>query len=382
MITAGNLFLILIWGIVCPFILGFFCSCLFGRREGISVAENLCFGFVTELAVFYLLSVPMIYLRTSYTLLKNVWISCIALLFLAAVFFVYKRRISVFQFHRGEGEDRLTVAIWILFLLMAAFQTGLLTVRMHMDTDDARFVAEALEPIERNTMLAYNPVTGEYDANEVNEKMPGMPVGEMYKDMASPYPIFLGLLSDLFGLNPAIVAHTVLPALLIPLSYLSFYLAGVCILGEDKRRLGIYLLFLSVIHLFSFETTFAPGYTLLNVIWHGRSIAAMIVLPLLWTALMRLKDFRGEKTADASDASVKDFKHPYIEGLAVLFVINLACACLSGTAAIIAVILSASYAIVKGIWNKSLRLFLVIGFGMLPVLFCIGYGEFARKLFY
>ena len=189
MITVTNILLIFVWALVYPFILGFLGSFLLGRREGFSIAENFCFGFVLELAVFYVLAVPMIYLRTSYTMLKTAWLICINILMILSLLYIYRNR-SILLKSLGAaalesgGLDKLTVAVWVLFLLMVLFQTGLLTLRMHMDTDDARFVAEALEPLERDTMLAYNPVTGEYDANEVNNKQPGMPVGEMYKDMA------------------------------------------------------------------------------------------------------------------------------------------------------------------------------------------------------
>ena len=381
MITVTNVLLIFVWALVYPFILGFLGSFLLGRREGFSIAENFCFGFAIELAVFYVLAVPMIYLRTSYTMLKTAWLICINILMILSLLYIYRNR-SILLKSLGAaalesgGLDKLTVAVWVLFLLMVLFQTGLLTLRMHMDTDDARFVAEALEPLERDTMLAYNPVTGEYDANEVNNKQPGMPVGEMYKDMSSPYPIYLGLVSDLFDLNPAIVAHTVLPALLIPLSYLVFYLAGVYVLSGDRKKIGIFLLFLSVIHLFSFETTFAPGYTLLNVIWQGRSIAAMILLPLLWATLMRTG------TAEGVQGEPKTNFVPYIKSLVILFALNCACACLSGTGAVIALILCTAYALVRGIVNRSLPWLFVIGLGMAPAVFCILYGDFVKEMFY
>ena len=58
------------------------------------------------------------------------------------------------------------------------------------------------------------------------------------------------------------------------------------------------MLFLSLITLFSFETIYASGYTLLTIIWQGRSVCAMITLPFLWYILMLVSVKEGMEPVD------------------------------------------------------------------------------------
>ena len=363
MIAVYNIFMIILWGLLCPFCLGTLECCITGRYERISVAKQFCFGFAIELFVFGVLAVPLIFFRASYLTLKYSWLACILPLCVFAIYILFKHRSDFFarEVKSDTGRQTFTVILWIVAVVIIAFETGLLTVRMHMDTDDARFVAEALDAIDSNTLLAVNPITGRMIGGDGIPK--AVPIGEMRKDAASPYPIFLGLISDLFGVNPAVCAHTVMPLLLIPLSYASFYLIAVYFLGDDKKKTGMFLLFLSVALLFSFESVFAPGYTLLNIIWQGRSIAASMMLPLLSYALIR--------TQINTRIALSD--------LFILLMLNIGCVVLSGTAAIIAAVVTLGYAVAK-VWDKrDPRVLIWIGITAVPDVFCLVYGQYILK---
>ena len=361
--TGSSIILILIWGLACPFVLGSLEACLTKSFEKLSIARNLCFGFVLELFVFGILALPLIFVRASYSALKYSWLFVIAILLCLSVFILYRHREELFS-ARDTGEkkkpDILTLSVWAAAIALIAFETGLLTFTMHMDADDARFVAEAVDAIDNDSLLYINPVTGEPTMGE------GLLVGELRKDAASPYPIFLGLVSDLFGLNPAICAHTVMPALLIPLSFAVFYLIAMHFFDLDRKKSGIFLLFTAVIMLFSFESEFAPGYTLLNIIWQGRSIALCIMLPLLWYSFVRLRPKEGINAGE----------------LFLLIMINTACSVLSGTAAIVAAIITFAFAVSGAIEAGSIRHAVLTGLTAVPDLFCLVYGQYILKAIY
>jgi len=262
--------------------------------------------------------------------LKYVWIAVIACLLIASVLFNYKdfkgklkNSISI------KKPERAELIIWLAVVVIVVFQTYLLAGHMHVDTDDARFVAEALEAVEKDTMLQYHPLTGEFL---------GSPLGEMNKDVTSPYPIFLGLIGELFRLPPAVAAHMILPVLLIPLCYAVYFVIGSWFF-DGSRDTGLFLLFLGLIHLFSFESIFASGYTLLTIIWQGRSVAAMILLPLLWYVLLRMT---GQAAVRPKD---------YVLLAATL----IACAMLSGMGVLLSLLLALAYACVCAFQKKSLR---------------------------
>ena len=112
-----------------------------------------------------------------------------------------------------------------------------------------------------------------------------------------------------------------------------------------------------MIHLFSFETIFSAGYTLLTIIWQGRSVVAMIGLPLLWYQLICMTDTDKIRTGD------------YITMLFIM-VFN---AMLSNMGAIFAVVMGLAYGAVILYKKKRLRPVLIMGLYMLPnVIYVIG----------
>lgn len=284
MITILSIFRILVMAVVVPFLLGNLISAFRGNKcKGIS--EIIAYGFMLMCVLFLLLAVPMIFLRLPFHVLLYSWIALTFLLCFISVFVSVRKnrygelRREAVDFCAGITADRFTLIIWIAAVLVIVFEAGLPTVRMHIDTDDARFIAEAMEAVEKDTMLLHHAITGKYI---------GFVPGEQIKDVTSPYPLFIALLSKLYGIHPAVTAHTVLPFLLIILSYMVYGMIGGFLTGGDVKKTGLFLLFLSLINLFSFETIYASGYTLLTIIWQGRSVCAMITLPLLWYILMRV----------------------------------------------------------------------------------------------
>lgn len=331
MIGFVNILLIFAWGLIVPFLLGMLTDKLLADSEGTLCARNLALGFMLMAAIFQLLAVPMIFLHAPFHVLKYSWIIVILGLSLLSVF-VNRRTFSQklqTQFTL-KLPDKMTLFIWIAVIFLVLLQVYLLAGHTHRDTDDARFVAEALEAVEKDTMLSYHPITGE---------LLSQPVGEMNKDIMSPYPIFLGLVSTLFQLPPAAAAHLILPILLIPLCYVVFYVIADFFFDGNKKYTGLFLVFLSVIHLFSFESIYASGYTLLTIIWQGRSVAAMILLPLLWYLLLRM----------TGEHSIKPKEY------LLLLISMLSCAMLSGMGIMLSLLLMAAYMCVYVLQKKSLK---------------------------
>ncbi len=330
MIGVSNILLIFVWGISVPFVLGMLWEKRLADSDHICFARNFALGFMTMAAVFQVLAVPAIFLRAPFHVLKDVWITIIVCLLVISAVINFKDLKKRLKNSIVKKPERTELLIWLAVIAIVAFQTCLLAGQMHVDTDDARFIAEAMEAVEKDTMLQYHPLTGEFL---------GSPLGEMNKDVTSPYPIFLGLAGELFDLPPAVAAHVILPVLLIPLCYAVYFVIGNWFFDGDSRHTGLFLLFLGLIHMFSFESIYASGYTLLTIIWQGRSVAAMILLPLLWYVLLRM-------TGQAA-VSAKDY--------VLLTVVLIACAMLSGMGLLLSLLMALTYACVCGWQKRSLR---------------------------
>ncbi len=275
MITPVNVLLIIIWGILIPFLAGVSVSRVMDEDKLFAPCRNMVYGYMIMFALFLIPAVPMIVARAPFHVLKALYSVMILAVAASGLYFLIKERGKISGPGKQGIKDRFVAAVWLGAVVLIIFETALPTFRMHVDTDDSRFIAEAMEAIHQDTMLQHNPITGDFN---------GGPIGEQKKDVTAPWPIFLAVLSGYFDLPPAIAAHSVLPLLFVPLSYMAFYLAGTVFFKDPLGR-GMYMLFLSVIHLFSFETIYATGYTLMTIIWQGRSVMSVIMLPLLWYAL-------------------------------------------------------------------------------------------------
>lgn len=342
-----NVLYVIIWAIIVPFLLGMLLNALpyysYGRSSNASAGGNgdnlplaacLAFGYVSVCAIFQLLAVPMVYKGLPFHVLKISWIVVALILSVLSVIVNRGRIISSLKgftsCFRISEYARTEIVLIVVTLLLIGAQTWLLAGNMHTDTDDARFVAEALEAYEKDTMLKVHPLTGEYL---------GAPLGEMNKDVASPYPIFIALLASLYGIHPAITAHVVLPMLFIPLCYICYWLLGRYLFRGDRKKTWLFMFFLALILLFSFESEFTLGYTLLTIIWQGRSVYAMIMLPLLLLAFMRMS---GDEDIKACD---------YI----VLICVLIASSMHSGMGSVLSFAMSLAYMAVIIFRRKSLK---------------------------
>lgn len=348
MIGFVNIIKIIVWFVLVPFVLGLLFENVFRGskkpleniktdREGLNSAFIMaCFpiGYGIMLSVFQIVSIPIVYKRLPFHVVKNAWMILIILLVLLTLAIKRRTIVNLFGNIRIESViDKktfdLTKLLFMAAILVIIFQTWLLVFNMHTDTDDVRFISEALEAYEDDSMLKYHPIQGIPLEN---------PEGEMLKDMSSTYPFFIAVMSKMIGVVPAVTAHVVFPLFLIPLCYIVAYLIGSYFFKEKKYELSIFMLLLSIIVLFSFESIYSFGYTLLTIVWQGRSIVATIMLPFLWLVLMK------GCTEEAGYAQ-------YMLEL-ILYV---ACANLSGMGITSAILLGGAYAVNGVLLKRNIK---------------------------
>ena len=346
MITPLNIILVFIFMVLVPFILGLLFERFFENGDKIVFSRCFAMGLSVMLALFLIPAFPMIYAGTSFTALLYVYSAILAVVLVISLILNLKslnskihKSVSVIR-DELSGLDKMYVVILLAAIAMIAFQTSLLIFKMHTDTDDCRFLAESLEAIENNTLLRLHVITGE----ELS-----FPLGEMMKEVTAPYPLLISVFSVYTNIHPTVFAHVILPALLIPLCYAVVYLLGKT-LFKDTRRTVIYLYIASIVILFSFESVYSWGYTLLTIIWQGRSISAVILLPMLWYIFIKI--YVEEKMTPVL----------FIAALTV----GLANSCLSGMGALMTPISGCVFAFANLVNNKKLIPSILIGISVIP----------------
>ena len=267
-------FEILLWFLIIPLAAGNLPVFETGKEKDwfVRMTDALICGYVLLFAVFELLALPLIFTRQSFAVLKYSYeiLSCV--LALAGVIFAWKNKKN-----RADGAERkkslsrkkIPAAMWLAFLLVA-IQMGAYVFGMATDLDDAFYVATATTTLETNGMFTYDAYTGMLASY--------LPARYVF----APFPILLAFYSDMVHMHAAVVAHTVEPVFFLLISYLVYWKIGRKLFDKDDRKVGLFLLFLVLIQMFSYYSVYTQGTFLSIRIWQGKALLASFVLPAIF----------------------------------------------------------------------------------------------------
>lgn len=163
----------------------------------------------------------------------------------------------------------------LVALVLICYQLWFLHHHMYLEWDDTYYVNLANEAVYSDKIYWVYPETGamaDFDKRYV----------------LSLWPIFYAWLSKLIGVIPTIMAHMILPWLIIPLAYMVYALLGKKLFPKDNGLRGMFLAFAVLLHLFmSGEHT--SGLTFLSITpWVGKGILATVLIPLLFYWMLRI----------------------------------------------------------------------------------------------
>ena len=229
--------------------------------------------------------------------------------------------------HRTGSWRRWLSPFLIIALLVIAGQMCVYIFGMHLDEDDARWIAEANDALIKNRMLLHNPATGEYI---------GRFVGEMIKDVFSPWCMYMAWLSRATSIRAVVIAHTIYPPILLGLSYSAYYEIGCQLFVDGKvgksktHERGIFLLMVSVINLFMAGNVYTQSVFTLTRIWQGKAVVAAVMIPTILAIILRV-----QKTTRHMVGSISDWT--------LLIVTGVSCCLFSGMGIAIGLLLLAIY---------------------------------------
>lgn len=260
-------FLITFWLLILPLLIGSIVVNQLIKEEKPDIMLTMVCGFVCMLALFYILVIPMLFLKLPLHVLIYFW--GILMIFLCGIALIINRkRYKEIIFSIIESTKKIT---WfsLLIIILILLQSFVLVYYMHSDADDAFYVANATTSVATDSIFLYDPYTG-------------IPFSEYPgRHVLSPFPIFVALISKLVLIHPTIVAHTILPAILIPISYMLFFLLGRKFFPNQPSGVLFFLLFLSVLNIFGNFSIYTNSTFLLFRIWQGKAVLANIVIPAI-----------------------------------------------------------------------------------------------------
>ena len=241
-----------------------------------SIGVSWVMGQMTLWAVFQVLAVPMINLLAPFSVLFWSYIGVTVVL--AALGIRARRKVP---FGRPQIKPLMLIAVMIVL-----YQAGMYIFGMHVDEDDARWLAEANDALSRDTMLLNNPATGAYL---------GLYKGEMVKDVFSPWSMYIATLARMTFLRPSVIAHTVYPPALLAMSYVIYARIGKR-LFQGSLEQGIFLIAVGIINLTFAGYVYTQSVFTLVRIWQGKAVVAAVLIPALLTLVLRIQEENSRKS--------------------------------------------------------------------------------------
>lgn len=229
------------------------------------------------MAIFQLVAIPLIFLHVSFNMLFFTWLSVVIILFVMGGL-NYFRSIKTVILKRKAIRFNLW---FFVAVLLVAIQTAVLVLFMHIDNDDATYVARGVIDLRSNTLYQFNQYAGDMQA--------AIP----WRYILSPWSDFMAMIAKFSRIHPTIIAHTILPAILIPLAYMVLYYIGNNFLFRDKEKTYLFLSITSLLNIFGCYSIRTSSIFMLIRIWQGKAILANVMLPMLMIETYQL--LQGER---------------------------------------------------------------------------------------
>ncbi|MCQ2530198.1 MAG: DUF6077 domain-containing protein [Lachnospiraceae bacterium] len=347
-IWSGYVWVVPLVMVVISYITGDLLCLLFKNEKGFAV--KILVGFCTLLCLFHITSLPFMYNDWPFSTLYTLFLCDILGIFITYILLsLIQRRLPLKTDIRGFSKGLVFTAkrswwsylIWAGVFALILYQLYEIILYTAYNVDDNFYIAESVTILSRNHLLDVVPSGG----------MAGSVFPATYQLVS--WEILIAALSKLFCLDAAVLCHSVLPALLVPLHYLSLYLVG---RELGRKKLPFFMLFAVLLNLVCGPSTYGQGAFLTLRIWQGKAVFVNILLPLLLFIFIRL---------------VKT-KKVNVRNIFFLFTILLASQATTTVGTYLAPVLYAAYAIafliITGKWKEFFKLFIPAA-GIAPFVF-------------
>ncbi|MCR5657462.1 MAG: hypothetical protein K6G06_08360 [Butyrivibrio sp.] len=169
---------------------------------------------------------------------------------------------------------------WGVFFVILGFQLVMALVKAPFDGDDAYYVVESLLAQQADVMNTIIPDTG------VSTPLP-------MRHAMAVFTMWQAFIAKVSFVHSTIVAHSVMPLVLIPLVYLVYAEIGRILFSRKPDSLPIFMIFVSLFTMFGNTSIYTAETFFMMRTWQGKAMAANLMLPLiLWAFIWMFDDCR------------------------------------------------------------------------------------------
>lgn len=162
---------------------------------------------------------------------------------------------------------------WLLALAAVVFQMYMAFSYASFDGDDSYYVVQSVLADQTGVLNRIRPYTGLSTDLDIRHALATLPLWEAY-------------VARMTGIHAAIVAHSLLPLVLIPLTYLCYFEIGRKLLGAKNIRLPVFMVLVSIMQIWGNTSIYTNATFFLTRTWQGKSVLAnLVLLAQLWLLL-------------------------------------------------------------------------------------------------
>ena len=355
---------LILWLLAVPFCIGLLPIRIL-NKELRSPGVILISGYIVLFVLLELIGIPIVLMVTYHgfsTFCK--WFAGSLLVFAAAGIILTvrnKKHVSLKDMVHLEhlntwksykAEEKIAMMI---FLLLIGFQLYMAFTRASFDGDDAYYGVQALTAQLTDTMYRIDPNNGWSTTLDVRHALALFPIWEA----------FIGQMS---GLHATIVSHSIIPLLLIPLTYMVYYHIGKVLFRKKKDILPMFMVLIALWQMFGNISIYTTETFFLTRTWQGKSFAGNFVIPaVLWIFLSL---FSKEQTVESEEAGGpkknlgegRDRQREGEKGLWILLAcLNLAGGASSSLAVLLSLLLTAGFSVLFALKEKKFGILVKAG---------------------
>lgn len=325
--------------VLCVIALLFVAPCMVGHGTNrllkieTSILKNYFVGNFFIWALFQFVTVPLVLEKQSFsTVVVLITIFVAAMIVWAIVYEVLMKKCEIFRWIQWDNKLKRikgTDAIAILGVLgiMGWLLYQIITLQ-HTDADDARFIVNAAEMLRTNRMYLTDVITG----TELSTW-----VGELKKDITSPWAVYIAYCAKMTGISVVTMAHSVLPVTLILCGISVFWIFSEAIFKKSITDRCLFISLVLLMNIYGFHSVYTAETFFLTRIWQGKAAVAAIAIPALFYVFMKI--YENER------------QYGYYVLLAL---INISMCLMSGMGIIIGAIMLGSAGLVYGIRKRNI----------------------------
>jgi len=330
----------ILWLVLVPIFSGVPLVSLITKNHKRPSSIYLC-GWLLMISIFEIIGVACVVLGKPLSTL-TVYFSGVMFAFsisglLMVVFGMVNKTFSEnFQFHNIRNVTLINRLTWLLFILLLGFQ---MFVAYYLDTpngDDAYYVAIAHIADKLDGLFVLSPYTGYRE-------------GVDFRHAMSQFPIFYAFLARQSGLHVAVVAHRIIPIVLILITYLIYYKIASALFDDDEDKVPIFMVLIAGVQLFGASSIYSNEVFFLTRTWQGKSILANIAIPASFAILLYISKSTEKK---------KNSDHKWMGYMLLMALINIVGGFASGLGILLLLIYESIVLLIIAIRNKRMTILL------------------------